>query len=98
MPPPPPPTGDKARRSVVRKRYSAFKGGELPHEVAVGVELSSGRPAPPPMTPPTPADADPGGLPHGWTEQVDELSGHLYYFNELTGESTWDRPLQAACI
>lgn len=32
------------------------------------------------------------GLPPGWTEQVDPGSGSIYYFNEETGDSTWDVP------
>merc|ERR1711871_1183357 len=32
------------------------------------------------------------GLPPGWSEEVDASTGERYYFNEHTGESTWDMP------
>jgi hypothetical protein len=31
-------------------------------------------------------------LPEGWSKQFDEDSGSHYYFNEVTGESSWDPP------
>ena len=31
-------------------------------------------------------------LPLGWTEHVDKKTGAVYYFNDTTGESRWDRP------
>lgn len=33
-----------------------------------------------------------GCLPEGWVEMEDPDSGDKYYFNELTDESSWDRP------
>jgi len=30
----------------------------------------------------------------GWTTQVDQGSGNIYYYNELTGESRWEAPDQ----
>eukprot|EP00804_Cyclotella_cryptica_P019129 CCRYP_020877-RB/>CCRYP_020877-RB protein AED:0.03 eAED:0.03 QI:259/1/1/1/0.8/0.66/6/654/2801 len=38
-----------------------------------------------------PASKDP--LPPGWIEGIDKDSGKPYYYNENTGESSWDRPL-----
>ena len=76
--PPPPTSGEKARRSVHRKRYSEFNAQEM----------SGSQPPPPP--PPPPASFAP--LPHGWSEQIDEQHG-IYYFNENTGESRWERPV-----
>jgi hypothetical protein len=34
----------------------------------------------------------PESLPPGWTQLTDPSSGDIYYFNEASGESTWDRP------
>ncbi len=34
----------------------------------------------------------PVSLPPGWTQLTDPSSGDIYYFNEASGESTWDRP------
>jgi len=31
-------------------------------------------------------------LPPGWYEYTDDSSGRLYYYNESTGETQWDRP------
>ena len=42
-------------------------------------------PAPPP--PPTAAN-----LPHNWTELIDPKTGHPYYFNTATKESSWTAP------
>jgi hypothetical protein len=34
------------------------------------------------------------GLPDGWATDVDQGSGATYYYNEYTGASQWDPPLQ----
>jgi len=31
-------------------------------------------------------------LPEGWVEVPDEASGAVYYYNNNTGESLWERP------
>jgi len=36
------------------------------------------------------------GLPEGWAAATDDASGDTYYYNEQTGDSTWERPLAAA--
>ena len=79
-PPPPPPsqTGERARRSVVRKRYSGL----------TEMQPASVVPPPPPAYPP-PDEL----LPQGWSEQIDDSSGHIFYYNEATGQSTWERPV-----
>jgi hypothetical protein len=41
------------------------------------------------------AAAGGSALPPDWTEQVDPSSGETYYFNQASGESTWDRPAKA---
>lgn len=38
--------------------------------------------------------AQPAPLPQGWTEMKDPASGHTYYFNSKTGQSTWVRPVE----
>ena len=35
---------------------------------------------------------DDDDLPTGWAQVHDPESGHAYFYNENTGESTWDRP------
>lgn len=32
-------------------------------------------------------------LPDGWTSLTDESSGRIYFYNEGTGETSWDRPV-----
>jgi WW domain len=32
------------------------------------------------------------GLPPGWIEQVEETSGNIYFYNEVTYETQWERP------
>ena len=77
-PPPPPPTsGEGARRSVARKRYSQFAEHEL---TAV------------PSTPQPPPPAGAPALPPGWALHMDDASGQPYFFNEDTGEARWDAP------
>jgi len=43
---------------------------------------------PPPPPPPPPRSA----LPAGWETHEDDSSGAIYFFNSLTGETTWERP------
>ena len=40
----------------------------------------------------TPSVVYHGELPAGWDSHVDPASGHRYYFNRTTGETTWDTP------
>ena len=35
-------------------------------------------------------------LPDGWVETVDQSSGNTYYYNEVTEETSWDRPTVVA--
>ncbi|OQR95501.1 hypothetical protein THRCLA_07806 [Thraustotheca clavata] len=32
------------------------------------------------------------GLPHGWQQTIDTASGEVYYWNELTQETSWTKP------
>ena len=38
------------------------------------------------------ADAAGSGLPPGWEELIDTVSGDVYWYNEDLGETTWSRP------
>ncbi|KAI9159287.1 Rho GTPase-activating protein 27 [Blastocladiella emersonii ATCC 22665] len=49
--------------------------------------MSSARP----IDQPTPAKPD-----DGWTTCVDEASGDSYYWNTVTGETTWDNPYSSS--
>jgi len=45
---------------------------------------------------PTPKEESPGSrhaLPPGWAESIDPQSGKVYYYNEITNEATWERPV-----
>merc|ERR1711924_477996 len=80
MPPPPPPLPGLRRGLSAKKGYS---------KCDINLQDMS---EPPPEPPPPPY----GGfqqLPTGWVEQLDEASGSLYYYNPLTGESRWERPV-----
>ena len=33
------------------------------------------------------------GLPAGWKSSIDEASGYPCYYNALTGESSWEKPM-----
>ncbi|CAJ0577503.1 unnamed protein product, partial [Mesorhabditis spiculigera] len=35
-------------------------------------------------------------LPHGWEKRMSTKNGQVYYFNNFTGRSQWERPTQAA--
>ncbi|KAF7819172.1 Polyglutamine-binding protein 1 [Senna tora] len=37
-----------------------------------------------------------GKLPPGWVEAKDPASGAFYYYNETTGKSQWERPVEAS--
>lgn len=37
-------------------------------------------------------------LPHGWVELYDEGYQQVYYYNQETGESSWQRPTQKATV
>ncbi|XP_050245113.1 uncharacterized protein LOC126693244 isoform X1 [Quercus robur] len=41
---------------------------------------------------------DDGKLPLGWVEAKDPASGALYYYNETTGKSQWERPVGASAV
>lgn len=42
-----------------------------------------------------PQQSETGGLPEGWVEDWDPVSGFPYYVNTHTGESRWERPTLA---
>ena len=45
---------------------------------------------------PEPEPAARSKLPDGWEEKKSSSTGGTYYLNTLSGESTWDRPTDAA--
>ncbi|BBM97547.1 polyglutamine-binding protein 1 [Marchantia polymorpha subsp. ruderalis] len=54
------------------------------------VDSSDGRPSQ--------KDSSPAVLPAGWVEGVDPDSGIVYYFNQTTGKSQWERPTVKAVL
>ncbi|XP_028766794.1 uncharacterized protein LOC114724587 [Neltuma alba] len=43
--------------------------------------------------------AENGRLPPGWVEAKDHATGAFYYYNETTGKSQWERPVEASlCV
>ena len=48
--------------------------------------------------PPQAAEPAPGMLPEGWTETVDSSSGQSYYYNAITQETSWERPVLLAKV
>jgi hypothetical protein len=43
-------------------------------------------------TSPSTVDSHQTTLPEGWVEVNDQTSGMVYYYNEISGATTWDRP------
>ncbi|XP_064380555.1 rho GTPase-activating protein 27 isoform X2 [Dromaius novaehollandiae] len=43
-----------------------------------------------------PGREEPRGSPAAWETHTDTDSGHLFYYNPLTGETTWDCPFEEA--
>lgn len=37
-------------------------------------------------------------LPQGWVEATDSESGHVYYYNEITAKSQWERPAEMVIL
>lgn len=37
-------------------------------------------------------------LPQGWVEATDSESGHVYYYNEITGKTQWERPVEMVIL
>ena len=44
------------------------------------------------LDPPSDTGEPQGDLPSGWSEETDPSTGMVYYFNETTNETTWERP------
>ncbi|NXS23409.1 RHG27 protein, partial [Mystacornis crossleyi] len=42
------------------------------------------------------APEEPGGSVSDWETHTDTDSGHLFYYNPVTGETTWDCPFGQA--
>lgn len=59
-------------------------------KLAATAPLAPGAPKAPaaPGAPPAP-----GGLPPDWTEHKDPVTGKTYYYNKLTKETTWEKPI-----
>jgi cysteine-rich repeat protein len=80
---------------VVKKTPPPFTPAAEPIPVAAKKQPPVFNPAPVAVAPPpkkSPPKTPPARLPPGWQELVDPASGSKYYFNEYTGESSWEIP------
>jgi len=83
------PTSTASALSSTASKRASYTRSKLDDDAAqVGVEV--GMPPPPPPGPPP--DEEP--IAEGWREVLAD-DGELYYFNDDTGESTWDKPTAA---
>merc|ERR1719171_916796 len=68
---------------------SMLGGGAIAH---AGPSATRTTTASEPQGPRTSQNAAATTLPADWSEEVDPVSGHKYYFNKGTGESSWKKP------
>jgi hypothetical protein len=73
--------------NIMYPQYASFTPDEDSSAPAsfTSDEDSSAAPAPP-------ASENIRTLPEGWTEHIDDNTGNTYYYNSLTGDSTWYLP------
>ena len=80
--------GPTTRRSTTGSRFPRSRSKIGDEERGSLVDTARGGAVEPPPPPPPPPDED---MPPGWREVLSD-DGELYYFNDETGESQWDRP------
>jgi len=88
---------NKEKKSKIRffKASSPPKRSELAEDVARPSAVSVAMTSSPPPVPPGPPPPDTEPIAPGWREIVSD-NGEIYYWNDETGKSLWEKPLASA--
>ena len=91
---------ESQRRSDVdglpRQKYMADSPAVPESALEAAVEEAGSGDEPLEVSPAAAKDAERGVLPVGWSSEVDPSTGGPMYVNEITRESVWEKPKEAA--